>query len=49
MKGGNLDPETRRDACESYHRAARRIMVSVCEALEANPEALRYMDSITFT
>jgi uncharacterized protein len=49
MKNGKLDLEARRAACESYRRAALRIMASVGEVLEANPEALRYMDEITLT
>lgn len=48
-KDGKLDPVARKQACESFLRRAHRTMVSVCEALEANPEALRYMDAIKYT
>jgi hypothetical protein len=49
MKDGKPDREARRKACESFMRTAHRTMVSVCEALEANPDALRYMDAIEFS
>jgi uncharacterized protein len=49
MKDGKPDCQARRKACESFLRTAHRTMVSVCEALEANPEALRYMDAIKYT
>ena len=49
MKEGKLDPDAREQACVSCRNRTHRIMIDVCEAMEANPRALQYMDAITLS
>lgn len=48
IKDGKPDGALRKRACERYRTAALRTMSDVCEVLEHNPQALRYMDGLRF-
>lgn len=49
MKDGKLDPAARKRVCEACRNRTHQIMTDVCEAMEANPEALQYMDAISLS
>jgi uncharacterized protein len=48
-RNGKLDATARKEACDRCRTATHRVVVDVCEAMETNPQALRYMDDIVRT